>query len=390
MATQITGGGLWFWDPDDDPDSPWRGEGVPEDELEHPYGGVAGSLANQLGYTGDGVTIAVSDYGFHEHDDYRDRIDGAATYDDEEEEWIQGMEYMPEDGHGTFVTGVVAGNYSGTEMTVPEWLVQQSEYDIDEPVMGDYYAGQGAAPESSLYLQEGFPDDPYEIPENAAQESDAYVHTNSWGSSNEYDDYSSAYDEAVRDSNKNEGGNEPMIITVAIGNYGVDQNGYPKYGTAEAPAIGKNVIGVGGTETFNVDLQGEYDYFYSNPEAIYHVEGDPEYYRSALGRTDDDRIKPDVVAPGESIIGAYQEDQYRVGNGTSYATPNVAGSTAVVVQWYEEKYGFRPSPAMVKALLINTAVDLDLDGLWNVLVDEEERYLIVERQKELEVYSYDT
>jgi len=41
------------------------------------------------------------------------------------------------------------------------------------------------------------------------------------------------------------------------------------------------------------------------------------------------------------------------------ANPIVAGAAAVVVEWYEDNFNEKPSPAMVKSILINTANDLE-------------------------------
>ena len=47
--------------------------------------------------------------------------------------------------------------------------------------------------------------------------------------------------------------------------------------------------------------------------------------------------------------------------GTSQAGPHVSGAAAVFVQWYRESHGgATPSPALVKAALINSAVDMEI------------------------------
>ena len=49
---------------------------------------------------------------------------------------------------------------------------------------------------------------------------------------------------------------------------------------------------------------------------------------------------------------------YSLVSGTSQAAPQVAGAAALVRDWYEPQRGAAPSPALTKALLINTATDL--------------------------------
>jgi len=326
MATQIIGGGLWIDDPDDDPDSPFRGYGE------------YGSMANQLGYTGEDVVVAVADTGLGDgttpdggHPDFAGRILGGYDYESgsfEEGEWDDNI------GHGTHVTGSVGGDtYHGTGETIYE----------------DYYAGQGSAPGSEFYVvkifteDDGFvgPSDYHEIIEIPAQQEDAYVHSNSWGAPTDglyyYSD--SDFDAAVRDANRDTEKNEPMVITASAGNSGSGSN------TIGSPGNAKNVITVGATENYNPDLRS-YD-----PESIASF--------SSRGWTNDNRVKPDVVAPGEDVASTYLDEGYDVASGTSMSNPAVAGSASVIVEWYEENYGEIPAPSLVRGLLINTAYSLE-------------------------------
>jgi len=106
---------------------------------------------------------------------------------------------------------------------------------------------------------------------------------------------------------------------------------------------------------------------------------------SSRGPTDDGRVKPDVVAPGTWILSTYSH-QYREGydagtnptnnlfqsdgwgmpasgdykyfGGTSMAAPIVSGGAAVVRDFYESTASHAASSALVKATIINSAVDL--------------------------------
>ena len=88
-------------------------------------------------------------------------------------------------------------------------------------------------------------------------------------------------------------------------------------------------------------------------------------YFSSSGPTDDGRIKPDVVANGESLYSSLNGSDSAYGNysGTSMATPNAVGSAALLVQQYGILF---PGQAMrastLKGLLIHTADDVGNPG----------------------------
>ena len=86
---------------------------------------------------------------------------------------------------------------------------------------------------------------------------------------------------------------------------------------------------------------------------------------SSWGPCDDGRIKPDLVANGVSVYStvaggdATYDGTY---SGTSMATPNAAGSAALIDQLYANTFGQRPRASLLKALLIHTADDLGNPG----------------------------
>ncbi len=329
VATQIIGGGSWIWDPDDDPYNPWRGS---EDEFDF------GAHVNHLGYTGEGITVAVADTGINpDHLDFQDRVIGGYHW--------EGDTWEDDHGHGSHVTGSIAGNtYNGTGTTLDQFG------SIEE--LGSYYAAQGPSYESELFAQKIFdssgnwigPGDYFDILQKASENSEAYIHSNSWGDDDNPGEYlksSQDYDEGVRDSDRDSEENRPMVIVVAAGNEGDD------YNTIGAPATAKNVIAVGSTENFMPD-HGR-----NNPDMVSSF--------SSRGWTDDNRVKPDLVAPGEAVYstGHDSDTHYYASQGTSMSAPAVSGAASIVVEWYEDEFGEKPSPAMVRALLINTAYDLD-------------------------------
>jgi hypothetical protein len=107
---------------------------------------------------------------------------------------------------------------------------------------------------------------------------------------------------------------------------------------------------------------------------------------SSRGPTDDTRIKPDVVAPGTWILSAYSDlyqqgyesdpvnpqngihqwdgwgmpynNDYKYMGGTSMSNPIAAGGVTVIRDYYNKAKGINASAALVKATLINSAMDM--------------------------------
>lgn len=89
-------------------------------------------------------------------------------------------------------------------------------------------------------------------------------------------------------------------------------------------------------------------------------------YFSSLGPCDDGRIKPDVVANGVNLYSSIATSNTAYDgtySGTSMATPNALGSSALLVQLYAREFsGQRMRASTLKALLIHTADDIGTTG----------------------------
>ena len=139
-----------------------------------------------------------------------------------------------------------------------------------------------------------------------------------------------------------------MLIVFAAGNEGPDSN------TLDSPGTAKNCLTVGASENYHPSVGSDAD----NSSEIASFSG--------RGFTDDGRTKPDLVAPGTSVISTYSHAKnpdydYDYMSGTSMATPLTAGTAALARQYYVERPRIRlinPTAALIKATLINGAVDI--------------------------------
>ncbi|MBW4500457.1 MAG: S8 family serine peptidase [Scytonema hyalinum WJT4-NPBG1] len=308
---------------------------------------------------GENQVVAVADTGFDKgsstdvHPAFTDRVVklyplGRSTANDP-------------NGHGTHVAGSVLGD--GKSET------------IGGPI-------RGSAPKAKLVFQSildrqgelgGLADDLNNLFKVPYENDGARVHTNSWGGPafGRYTIDSQQVDQFVWE-------HRDMVICFAAGNDGVDinGNGVIDNGSIGAPGTAKNCITVGATENNRPEQSKPYSTFgqyrvepiasdgWSN-----NAEGMAAF--SSRGPTRNERIKPDVVAPGTAILSTRSRDAqidsffgtstdplYAFLPGTSMATPLVAGCAAVVREYFQTEQKQQPSAALVKAMLINGAKDI--------------------------------
>ena len=122
------------------------------------------------------------------------------------------------------------------------------------------------------------------------------------------------------------------------------------------PGAGANVIGVGVVKSINTtNLATELSRF----ALVY-----PEY--SSKGPTSDGRCKPDIVAPGNCLAAVAGEPNIYAptGSWSSFATPIVAGTAALLIQQASADANLQPATAhdggncVIKSVLLNSATKL--------------------------------
>jgi len=322
-----------------------------------------------IDYQGEGEVVAVADTGFDKgsisasHPAFTGRV--AKLYD----LGRPGKTDDPE-GHGTHVCGSVLGD--GTSASAGGAI-------------------QGVAPKARLVVQSllghsggltGIPDDLQQLFGPPYRNDKARVHTNSWGMRTggaqfPYDNMSNDIDDFVWN-------NPDMVICFSAGNDGVDRNrdGIVDLGQVSSTAAAKNCITVGACESVRPEADPVFATYgdlspsqFPSPPLQRDLMADNSEGMAAFssrGPTIEGRFKPDVVAPGTSILsthsrhappsdnafGTSPDPDWFYDSGTSMATPLVAGCAAVLRETLVKNGVAKPSAALVKALLINGAVNL--------------------------------
>jgi subtilisin family serine protease len=354
------------------------------------------------GLTGAGQIVAVGDTGLDTgvddatmHDDFRGRIAGFTALG-------RPGDASDLDGHGTHVAGSVLGNGSASNQTV-----------------------RGLAPRARLFfisvadsdgILRGIPNDLSQGYFDFALNAGAQIQTNSWGEQSSDPQEEAAlngrYGANSTDADKFCFANRTFLVLFSAGNSGDSQ--FPK---ARTPGTAKNVLTVGASESLrplpasvSFPNGGSINGLSSQADNIADVAD-----FSSIGPVQNNRRKPDVVAPGTWILSTRSsvcvadngpdgfpdsgdEDglkthaeavgrglpsrplfgsgnanapalpagvstaaqlRYMYESGTSMATPLTAGACALIREYLITKRNLpNPSAALIKALMVNGAVDM--------------------------------
>ncbi len=314
-----------------------------------PFVGYNAHLAS-LGFNGAGVIWAIIDTGVdYDHPDLGPNIVGGYSFPGACNPPGQPGSDCSGGGHGTHVAGIVGGTAAAGYTDTNGFLY-----------------GLGVAPGYSIFAMNSLsasawpPAGGWQEHSKRAVLGNAIGGNNSWttgeGTAHGYQASERTHDFTVLDGNFDTAAIEPFIQVFSAGNSG------PAPSTLTAPKEGKNLIIVASSRNFRVGSINDISSFSSRGPAV------------------DGRLGVTIATPGEQIASARNDlggscataipgtnNLYAFCSGTSMAAPHASGAIVLATQWWRTfNAGANPSPAMAKALLVNSAVDMGAADIPNI------------------------
>jgi len=273
---------------------------------------VGSVLANDIGYTGKGVGVAVLDTGVFPHEDLIRPTNRIVAFKDFINERSRPYD---DDGHGTHVAGIVGGSgYRNSKYrgVAPEANIIGVKV-LDETGSGntsDILAGiQWVVDNKEIY--------------------NIKIICMSLGSAADTPASQDSLSRGVASAVQN-----GITVVVSAGNNG------PSRQSITSPGIAPSAITVGAVDDNRTTS----------------IEDDFIADFSSRGPTIDGLLKPDVVAPGVDIhsLSNKGSSAYVSQSGTSMAAPMVAGAAALL---FEKEPNL--TPRQVKARIVSSAISID-------------------------------
>lgn len=262
--------------------------------------------AHDCGLTGKGVTVGILDSGFRTNLKLFSNIEILGQYDFvKKDDNVSNQPGDPsgQDGHGSSCLGLMAGSipgqYIGAAPDVKVLLAKTEDTGSEKPIEEDYYVAGLEWVESK-----------------GADIATSSLGYSQWIKAGEKDGKTAKVSIATNVAFEN-----GMICLTSAGNSG------PKAKTLSVPADGLHILSVGATS-----VSGKIASF------------------SSRGPTDDGRMKPEFVCPGEQVWVVSTSGKYRKGNGTSFSAPMAAGGVALLLQMNPDL-----SPQEIRDLLQKTS-----------------------------------
>lgn len=379
-----------------------------------PDGTVTGvTREDHLGLNGLGITVNVNDSGVDDkHAAFGKRVKGSGAGSDPEGHgtFVGGVIAGDGAGSDSITENPPPGSFENPDFKGMAPSARLHVLKADDDKVNDSVSDNWLQTEAADYH---FLNSKGKLKQNQP----ALISNNSWEyeDQNDYTWAAASYDAATRDALPERAGDQQVIYVFPAGNSGggTDNGLNASPGTISAPGTAKNVITVGAIESGR-NIEGESVTSVTNTVTEVDDEGN-EVEKEVVttttntpfaGMTDSDnqvaafssrgnvgigvegtygRFKPDLVAPGTFLIstrsGDWKNDitstnaqgdadaleklndtlgdQYRYESGTSVAAPAISGMLALMQEFYTKRLKRTNSPALMKALLINSAQSVD-------------------------------